>query len=410
MRGYRLEQDTATFVRANSRVPDMMIGDLTAKAGVCHTIGEARLHDLIAAYGAPALLQQFDQAGERTAHRIREQLDAWPDGVCEVEAMVDDPSIGEPIRMHVASIKEGRTPRPRLHRHRQPGDRPHQPPPALRRGASPATWRYASPTAISPSTTAWRTPSSAASGAAASSIPRSPGPVGFYSKTLALAESVIGAVMAKASGRPALAHIATQSSIVVGYTGARRQYVQYELMYAGAPAWEGGDGFSGVGSRASYGAKFTSVEVIESEFPVDMTRFEVLPDSGGDGAYRGGPGYVREYRVRAPSRLSGGASKREAAGVEGGGDGRNAWVVVHPGEEREQRYPGIVSNVGLEPGDVFRIETGGGRRRRSPPPIATPPAPAPTSRTVSSPPPRPATPTASMCDPLSLEGRGLGRG
>ena len=31
-----------------------------------------------------------------------------------------------------------------------------------------------------------------------------------------------------------------------------------------------------------------------------------------------------------------------------------------PGEEREQRYPGIVSNIGLEPGDVFRIETGGG--------------------------------------------------
>ena len=101
---------------------------------------------------------------------------------------------------------------------------------------------------------------------------------------------------------------------------------------------------------------------------------------------------MREYRVRAPSRLSGGAAKREAAGVEGGNGGRNAWVVVHPGEEREQRYPGIVSNVGLEPGDVFRIETGGGGGAL--PPTATPPAPAPTSRTASSPPPKPATPTA----------------
>ena len=359
MRDYRLEQDTATFVRANSRVPEMMIGDLTAKAGVCHTISEARLHDLINTYGTPALLQQFDQAGERTTHRISEQLARWPDGVCEVDAEVDDPSTGEPIRLHVASIKEGQR---LVLDFTGTGDQATAPinlrPPFIeglaRNMAIRLTDRHI------PLNHGMEQAVECRFRRGSLLDPAFPGPVGFYSKTLALAESVIGAVMAKASGRPALAHIATQSSIVVGYTGTKRQYVQYELMYAGAPAWEGGDGFTGVGSRASYGAKFTSVEVIESEFPVDMTRFEVLPDSGGDGAFRGGPGYVREYRVRAPSRLSGGAAKREAAGVEGGSGGRNAWVVVHPGEEREQRYPGIVSNVGLEPGDVFRIETGGG--------------------------------------------------
>ena len=130
-------------------------------------------------------------------------------------------------------------------------------------------------------------------------------------------------------------------------------------MYAGARAFDGGDGFSGVGARAS-GGRFTSVEIIESEFPVDMTRFEVLPDTGGDGKSRGGPGYVREYKVRSGGRLSGGAAKREAAGMEGGGNGSNAYVVVHPGTDREERYPGIASNLGMQPGEVFSIETGGG--------------------------------------------------
>ena len=360
MRGYRIEQDAATFVRANSRVPEMMIGDLAAKAGVCHVIGEARLRDLARAYGADALQAQFAQAAERSARRLRERIAAWPDGVSEVDASCDDPSADEPIRVHAAAVKEGER---LVLDFTGTGDQASAPinlrPPfveglarnmAIRLTDRHIPLNYGIAEAVE---CRFRRGSLL--------DPVFPGPVGFYSKTLALAESVIGAVMAKASGNPALAHIATQSSIVVGYAGGgKRQYVQYELMYAGAPGWEGGDGFSGVGSRASYGARFTPVEIIESEFPVEMTRFEVLPDSGGDGAFRGGPGYVREYRVRAPARLSGGAARREAAGVDGGGEGRNPYVVVHPDEEREERYPGIVSNVGLDPGDVFRIETGGG--------------------------------------------------
>ena len=69
---------------------------------------------------------------------------------------------------------------------------------------------------------------------------------------------------------------------------------------------------------------------------------------------------MREYQVRSGSRLSGGAAKREASGVDGGTAGFNAYVVVHPGTEREERYPGIASNIGLKPGEVFSIETGGG--------------------------------------------------
>ncbi len=69
--------------------------------------------------------------------------------------------------------------------------------------------------------------------------------------------------------------------------------------------------------------------------------------------------------------------------MDGGADGANAYVVVHPGDpereerypgiasnrsgspcpgrsEREERYPGIASNIGLKPGESFSIETGGG--------------------------------------------------
>ena len=360
MRNYELVQDTASFVRANSRVPEMMIGDLTAKAGVCFSIGEERVKDAIQTYGAETMRQMFDDLGERTEQQARDYIAQWADGVHESETWVDDPSNpGKPIRLHVSAIKEGDR---LIMDFTQTGDQAAAPinvrEPFIRglvyHGVIAMTDPYL--------------PINHGLGSAIECrfrkgsiiAPEFPGPVGFYSKTVSIAESVIMSAMAKAAGRPALAHGSTQSSIVIGYQGdSDRQYVQYELMYAGARAWDGGDGFSGVGARAS-GGRFTSVEIIESEFPVDVAKFEVIPDTGGDGKSRGGVGYVREYKVRSNSRLSGGAAKREASGADGGSHGVNAYVVVHPGTEREERYPGIASNIGLKPGDVFSIETGGG--------------------------------------------------
>ena len=360
MRNYELVQDTASFVRANSRVPEMMIGDLSAKAGVCFTIGEERVKDALRTYGKETVLQMFDDLGERTEQLARDYISQWKDGVSESETWVDDPSNpGKPIRLHAAAIKEGDR---LIVDFTATGDQAAAPinvrEPFIRglvyNGVICMTDPYLPINHGLASAIECRfRPGSIIS-------PEFPGPVGFYSKTMAIAESVIMTAVAKAAGQPTLAHGSTQSSIVIGYQGdGDRQYVQYELMYAGARAFDGGDGFSGVGARAS-GGRFTSVEIIESEFPVDMTRFEVLPDTGGDGKSRGGPGYVREYKVRSGGRLSGGAAKREAAGMEGGGNGSNAYVVVHPGTDREERYPGIASNLGMQPGEVFSIETGGG--------------------------------------------------
>jgi N-methylhydantoinase B len=360
MREYEILQDTATFVRANSRVPDMMIGDLTAKAGVCFSIGEARVRDALDTYGVETLLQMFEDLGEHTEREAREYISKWQDGVAESETWVDDPSDPErPIRLHVAVIKEGDR---LVLDFTATGDQAAAPinlrPPFVRGLAYHAVIAMTDPYMPISHGLAQAIECRFRKGSLID--PEFPGPVGFYSKTVSIVDSVITSAVAKAAGQPAIAHGSTQSSIVIGYAGdSDRQYVQYELMYAGARAWDGGDGFSGVGARAS-GGRFTSIEIIETEFPVEVTRFEVLPDTGGDGRSRGGPGYVREYRVRADSRLSGGAAKRRASGTDGGDDGENAYVVVHPGTDREETYPGIASNIGLKPGETFRIETGGG--------------------------------------------------
>ena len=360
MRDRELVRDTGSFVRANSRVPDMMIGDLSAKAGVCFAIGSQRLHDVMAAYGADVVLQTFDDLGDRTERQARQYISEWQDGVHEAETWVDDPtSPDKPIRLHVAAIKEGDS---LILDFTGTGDQAEAPinvrPPFVHGLAFRAVVAMTDP--FMPLNHGLTRAVECRFREGSLVNPTFPGPVGFYSKTLSIVESVLMTAMAKAAGNPAIAHGSTQSSIVIGQSGSGgRPYVQYELMYAGSRAWDGGDGYTGTG-HGSGGGKFTSVEIIESEFDVEMTKFELMPDTGGDGKFRGGPGYVREYRVLSDHRLSGGAAKREASGIDGGGKGRGAFVVVRPGTDREESHPGIVSNVGLGPGEVFRIETGGG--------------------------------------------------
>ena len=68
-----------------------------------------------------------------------------------------------------------------------------------------------------------------------------------------------------------------------------RNYVQYEIVAGGAGARATKDGASGITVNQS-NARIAPVEIIESEFPTRLLRFDLIPDSGGAGRNRGGLG------------------------------------------------------------------------------------------------------------------------
>jgi N-methylhydantoinase B len=84
------------------------------------------------------------------------------------------------------------------------------------------------------------------------------------------------------------------------------------------------------------------VEIIETEFPVEVERFELIPDPGGAGRYRGGLAYVRQYRMLADAVFAthGGKRLRPTAGREDGWPGRLARVLVNPGTPGERQAAG----------------------------------------------------------------------
>jgi N-methylhydantoinase B len=104
------------------------------------------------------------------------------------------------------------------------------------------------------------------------------------------------------------------------------------------------------------------VEIIESEFPTRVRRFELVPDSGGPGAFRGGLGVVREYENLGEARFSIRSNKHviPPKGVAGGSPGRCGRLTMQPGKKAETILPSRYSDYPLTDGDVFRLETPGG--------------------------------------------------
>ncbi|HEV2950984.1 MAG TPA: hydantoinase B/oxoprolinase family protein, partial [Actinomycetota bacterium] len=109
----------------------------------------------------------------------------------------------------------------------------------------------------------------------------------------------------------------------------------------------------------------TPIEVIETRYPLRVERHELLPDFGGRGRRRGGPGVARDFRI-----LEQGVHMQYtventqdplAKGLDGGEDGHPGVLVVNPGTDREAVMTDRVTAHGpLEVGDLLSVRSGGG--------------------------------------------------
>jgi N-methylhydantoinase B len=131
--------------------------------------------------------------------------------------------------------------------------------------------------------------------------------------------------------------------------------VYYETIGGGQGACADADGPSGVHVAMSNTLN-TPVEALELEFPLRVTEYALRRDSGGDGAFHGGDGVIREFEALAPLSYSLITERRRHAprgadGGEPGATGRN----LLDGEELPSKAIGQ-----LDAGQRLRIETPGG--------------------------------------------------
>ncbi len=152
-----------------------------------------------------------------------------------------------------------------------------------------------------------------------------------------------------------------QTGISFGHRAGGHARILSEVLGAGNGALWCQDGADGMIMPLTNGQN-TPVESVEIEFPfLEILRYGLVPNSGGDGEFRGGLGMERAYRILNDDVTFGLHSDRHrhgAPGLFGGGTGSpGACLLVRDGPPR---VLGSKVHESLRAGDRVIVRSGGG--------------------------------------------------
>jgi N-methylhydantoinase B len=358
-----IEEAIEAIIRNNSRVPDMVLGDLRAQVG-CTRMGAERLIQLCAEYGADVVARSIEHLLVLTERRLRGELSQWQDASATAEGFLDyDGAVKDrPIRIHVhATKRDGRI------EIDFSGCDPQTLGPV---NLTTNTARSASLIALVASADPTIPINSGLTGVVDFKIPeglvvspKRPATVNHYFPTAHLVYNCVLAALGKLNPARAVAPSGLGSgAISIGYRKARsdKPTVLYELMVTSLGGTSRHDG--GVMVHAiNHFTPGAPVEIIETEYPIRVRRFDIWCDSAGAGRYRGGIGYVREFEVLEDSVLTVRSSNHRftAWGLNGGFSPKPSRATLNPYRaDREELEP--ITTRQLAAGDVLRFERSGG--------------------------------------------------
>jgi N-methylhydantoinase B len=357
-------RDIEAIIGANSRTPELVVGDMRGQVGAAR-LGEKRFQEMMERYGKETVLNCYSRLFDLTEAKVRAEIASWPDGTGTGERFVDSDGIDldKPVRIRVKIDKQGdhllfdftgcagQTKGPANIR-----------PTVVRAACSYCLTALVDPALAINHGLARIIEIKVSEGSVVN--PFFPAPVNTYNPTVhALVEALFEA-LSQLTPHKKVADGCSSRSIIVGGRSNKtgKDYVQYEIFGGGSGGRSGKDGVSGTNVNQS-NARIAPVEIIESEFSTRLNRFELIPDSGGAGKFRGGLGFVREYLILDnDARFSLRSTKHSVApkGIEEGLEGKTGRCALNPGTEKEKVLPSRYSDLTLHPGDVVRLETPGG--------------------------------------------------
>ncbi len=141
-----------------------------------------------------------------------------------------------------------------------------------------------------------------------------------------------------------------------------RAFVCTETLAGASGAMTTRDGMHGIPNP---GGNITNqpVEMIEAHFPVMITRYALVQNSGGPGQFRGAPAFVREYKIRSDEATLIMRSDRRRHlpyAFNGGYPGTPSFNFLNPGEGQKVLPVMPMQPITLKTNDIFcHISAGG---------------------------------------------------
>ena len=300
-----LNVDLEKLILANVRTPDERKGDLGAQLAATLRATE-RLKSLARRYGTADLVGYMAQVLDYSERLMRATLIELPDGegvfedFCDGDGIADDPSGADArfrIRLSVKKTADelivdfaGTDPQVK-----GPMNAPLS---VTASGVYCGLKTAVDPNNhIPPNSGCWRTIEVRAPKGSVVNA-EFPSPVVYANHEIShrVADMVMGALVSFMPEQVMACSQGTSAILTLGGLDPRngRHYVSYETIKGGFGARPNKDGINCISSGIS-NTMNTPVEVLEMAFPVRIERYEVNPDSGGAGRYRGGCGARRVW-------------------------------------------------------------------------------------------------------------------
>ena len=302
-----LNVDLEKVILANVRTPDERKGDLGAQLAATLRAIE-RLKALAQRYGAERLIGYMAEVMNYSERLMRATLADLPDGegtfedFCDGDGIADDAQGRDApfwIRMRVKKTGDrllvdfaGSDPQVK-----GPINAPLS---VTASGIFCGLKMAVDPTSlIPPNSGCWRTIEvKAPKGSVVNA--EFPAPVVYANHEIShrVADMVMGALVSFWPDQVMACSQGTSAILTFGGVDPRsgRRYVSYETIKGGFGARPTKDGINVVASGIS-NTMNTPIEVLEMAFPLRVERYEINPDSGGAGRYRGGCGARRTWRL-----------------------------------------------------------------------------------------------------------------
>ena len=358
----RFLPDIERIILTNSRQPELVRGDMGAQIAVTQ-MGVARVKELCTRFGAGVVTGAFAAILAGAAEELRRAIARLPEGEASAEGLLDSDGVevDKPVKLAVTiSVKDGLA----TFDFSKSGPQARGPI-NLRPSMIEACVFYCLIGCLDPKlqfndgmrdavriVVAPRTVTNA----------EPPAPVSNYQMVNLKLVDVILEALAQFNPKRGIANAGSSSALSIAWRTSRpgQSSMQYEII---GSAYGGGAGHDGVTGTATHlsNLHITPIEILESEYPCRVTRFDIVPDSGGAGRWRGGSSLSREYELLEDATVIRRFDKAKfpPRGLAGGKDGARARFVTGRGtaDEREILASGRYE---MKAGDKFLLQTAGG--------------------------------------------------
>lgn len=362
-RAGRLDDGLLRLIRQNTRMPDMVTGDLNAQIAA-GKIAVRRLTELGARYGFGLVARLFEELIARSEKMTRDALEKLPQGTFTYEDTLDNDGVDLDRRVTIkvaVTIKGGEVEFDFAGTSPQVKGPINIVPSGVYSSACYGVRAITDPSI--PTNGGCFRPVKIKLPAGSLVNPREGAPVNGRTHPMKrIASCIVGALAQALPER--FAAPAAASLLVLTYGGQwpnGRYFVVTDLINGASGGAQGQDGVDCIATDMTNGMSMTG-EALEMEAPIRLIRNELRSDSGGAGEFRGGGGIIREYEIlHGPVKFSHRGERHfsQARGLLGGGPGGYAYSEIRrrDGSVEEIRSKIVTT---LEAGDRVLIKTPGG--------------------------------------------------